>query len=430
MSVASANHSSTPDTVLARTAARLAQVDRGLPLATISHRTEFGNIEHNALLTVTRHRAVIDWTIDALASRRVRPRLRNVLRWGLTQILYMDGLSVPMAVDTCVRFVKRRYSGRESGFVNAVLRQASEQGRHRLLESVRDRAPAHVRSELGAQLQRRWARRFPDADLQALARLLLTPAPLTVRLRPQAPVPNQAGLEPLPAPSWAPAARLWHCTDPKTFFASAAFQRNDYYVQDPATLLAPALLELQPGETAADLCTAPGGKALLLAEALGPADRLVCLDRSAQRLRRARANLPPACLLAVADAGNPPFAASCFDAALLDVPCSNSGVVRRRPDVRWHFSPAALRRLTSLQTRILNAAATLVKPGGRLVYSTCSLEPEENRGQVDTFLSSHPDFDCDTDRELLPGPMHDGGYAARLTRCRAHQSGPSPGSAS
>ena len=196
---------------------------------------------------------------------------------------------------------------------------------------------------------------------------------------------------------------------------------SPFYIQDPSTLLAPALLQAQPGESVADLCAAPGGKAILLAEALRGQGALHCFDRAAAKLDRLRSNLAAFhnVTVAEADAATAVLPAASMDAVLLDVPCTNTGVIRRRPDVRWSFSNAKLQELAALQKAILNAAAQAVKPGGRLVYSTCSLEPEENHLQVEAFLASHPEFNCRAQRLIVPTLAHDGAFAALLIKAKS-----------
>ena len=215
---------------------------------------------------------------------------------------------------------------------------------------------------------------------------------------------------------------MYECADPAAFFASPEFRAGTFYVQDPSTLLAPRLLDVRPGERVADLCAAPGGKSLLLAEALAGTGRLLCADRSPARLQRLRENVlaawPGTAVLAM-DAAAPALRPGGFDAVLLDVPCSNSGVVRRRPDVRWRFTRENLRDLVRLQAALLDGAAPLLRPGGRLAYSTCSLEPEEDGEQVRHFLERHPEFRLDAERLLLPAARHDGAYAAVLRRSTA-----------
>ncbi len=409
---------STPDKILARIVAAQQRMAGGLSLQECVQGDAPGPIFHHTLLTILRHQAVIDWLLDRHASGRVRPRLRRVLRWGLAQVLYMHGLPAPVAADTCVRFVRRRCGRHEAGFVNALIRRLAAAGSERLLADVANDAPAAVALELGEPLYAKWSDRFAADELARLSDVLLTPAPLTVRLLPGAPEPGLAFLTPMPRPSWARSASLWSCADPAAFFQSAEFARGDFYVQDPSTLLAPTLLAVTRGERVADVCSAPGGKSLVLAEALAGQGGLVCSDRSWRRMQRVRQNLARTSRvhLAVADVAAAPFRRGAFDAILLDVPCTNTGVVRRRPDVRWRFSEQKLQELVRVQEQILLAAAELVKPGGRVVYSTCSIEPEENALQVEKFVARRADFAQVEACELLPASGHDGAFAALLVR--------------
>ena len=413
------SRSPTSGRILAQIVSTLERIDAGCALSDIAVPGTDRRILHNSVLTILRHRAVIDWMIDRLARRRVRPRLRRVLRWAVSQLAYMCGLPASVVTDTAVRFVKRRYDASEAHFINALLRELVAAPVATLLERARTEAPAYVRLELGEELHAKWSARFTEPELETLAAVLLQPASVVVRTRADAKSAEDLPyLAPLAAPAWAPGARIWTCTDPAGFFACDAFARGDFYVQDPATLLAPWMLGVQPGERVTDLCAAPGGKSLVLAEQLGGRGSLLCLDRSRQRMKRLRQNLAgvASCFLAVGDAEAPPLVEGEFDAVMLDVPCSNTGVVRRRPDVRWHFSLARLEELVQVQGRILSGAARLLKPGGRLVYSTCSIELEENSRQVRCFLQDAPDFRLTAEVEILPAANHDGAYAALLAR--------------
>lgn len=202
-------------------------------------------------------------------------------------------------------------------------------------------------------------------------------------------------------------------------------------VQDPAAGLVVRYAAVPAGSTIADLCAAPGGKALALAE---DARYLAAADLGFERLGRVRENLRRLAGLpvgmVVADARQPPFRP--VDAVLIDVPCTGTGTFRRHPDGRWRIGPADLEALVSLQREIFDAAATVVRPGGLLIYSTCSLEPEENQLQVDTFLERHPEFSLeppapgtveasllDPRGRLVVLPQEqgvDGAFAARLRR--------------
>lgn len=418
------NTSSLPPKADRRAALLLRQVEAALSerLGSVggegpAARAASGAMAHQVLMVILRRRATLDWLIGRASSGQTRERVRRVLWWALAEALFLDGLPVPVIVDTAVEDLKLHSRG-EGAFANALLRRLLGPGRAAVLATVQSEAPAWVRLDLGEALYAAWSCRLPPATLAATAAALLEPAPLVARLRQGADPGGAAGLEALPAVDWAPSAALYRCVDAPAFLASPAWQRRAFYLQDASTLLAPALMAVREGERVVDLCCAPGGKSVLLSEAAGPSGKVDCVDRSAERMARVRENLGTAAnvRLLVADARCTPFANGAFDAALLDVPCSNTGVVRRRPDVRWHFSAASRDELAIEQAQILAAAARLVRPGGRLVYSTCSLEPEENGAVVQGFLAERPGYSLEVERLLLPGHDHDGAYAARLRR--------------
>jgi 16S rRNA (cytosine967-C5)-methyltransferase len=213
------------------------------------------------------------------------------------------------------------------------------------------------------------------------------------------------------------------------------FAEGGWWVQDASAAIPARLLGVRPGETALDLCAAPGGKTLQLAAA---GAQVTALDRSAARLKRLTENLARTGLSAEVVAADATQWADRrrFDAVLLDAPCSATGTFRRHPDVLWAARPADIVTLSALQARLLDAAAQRVNAGGRLVYCVCSLEPEEGQSQVDAFLVRTPGFALDPigpgeggapDASLTPGgslrilPHHrpggtDGFFIARLRR--------------
>ena len=226
-----------------------------------------------------------------------------------------------------------------------------------------------------------------------------------------------------------------------------SFRDGWFYVQDPSTLLAPKLLGAQPGETVLDLCAAPGGKTTFLAQLMENRGRIIATDQDLNRLKLVKDNctrLGVTCVElggslreaapisdrphAVAQPGlaignrqfteRPLTSAATdqqFSRILVDAPCSNTGVLRRRVDLRWRIQPAEIERLRAIQLNLLDQAATKLTPGGVLVYSTCSLEPEENSTVVKQFLAAHANFTLETERQLLPfADGVDGAYVARL----------------
>jgi len=175
------------------------------------------------------------------------------------------------------------------------------------------------------------------------------------------------------------------------------YKEGAWWVQDAAAALPALLLNVKAGERVADLCAAPGGKTAQLAAA---GAQVLAVDRSAQRMKRFRENMDRLGLTVetrIADATK--LEAGPFDAILLDAPCSATGTIRRHPDVAWNKSEADLGKLTALQARLLDRAADMLKPNGRLVYCTCSLEPEEGERQIDAFLARHPEMERDPVRE-------------------------------
>jgi 16S rRNA (cytosine967-C5)-methyltransferase len=196
-----------------------------------------------------------------------------------------------------------------------------------------------------------------------------------------------------------------------------SFQDGWFYVQDPSTLLAPAVLGPQPGEIILDLCAAPGGKTTLIAQRMRNQGKIVACDLDAARLKLVRDNCTR---LGVGIVETKPVSTLArepmrFDRILVDAPCSNTGVLRRRVDLRWRVQAAEIERLRAAQLDLLQQAAERLMPGGRLVYSTCSLEPEENSGVVKQFLAVQPRFQLEAERQLLPfADGVDGAYVAKL----------------
>jgi 16S rRNA (cytosine967-C5)-methyltransferase len=186
------------------------------------------------------------------------------------------------------------------------------------------------------------------------------------------------------------------------------FTEGAWWVQDAAAHLPVALLAPAAGETVIDLCAAPGGKT---AQILSRGAVAIAVDRSAPRMQRLAENLARLRLAAdcqVADAAG--FSHAPVDAVLLDAPCSATGTIRRHPDVAWSKTGEDILKLAALQRRLLDRAATLVRPGGRLVYATCSLEPEEGERQADAFLARHPEF-----RRVPAQAGEVGGFAEAIT---------------
>ena len=201
----------------------------------------------------------------------------------------------------------------------------------------------------------------------------------------------------------------------------ASFRDGWFYVQDPSTLLAVRELGAQPGETVLDLCAAPGGKTTFIAQLMRNEGKIAACDISEDRLKLLRENCARLGVTCVEPILFSAFSLqpSAFDRVLVDAPCSNTGVMRRRVDLRWRISPEEISRLRQTQLDLLKFAAPRLKPGGVLIYSTCSLEPEENGEVVKEFLREHTGFKLESACELLPFADNvDGAYVAALVKAR------------
>jgi 16S rRNA (cytosine967-C5)-methyltransferase len=198
-----------------------------------------------------------------------------------------------------------------------------------------------------------------------------------------------------------------------------SFQKGWFYIQDPSTLLAPSLLGPQPGEDVMDMCAAPGGKTTFMAQLMENRGTIVALEPHIARREMVRRNcgrLGVTCVKISPEPGTEPND-KLYDRILIDAPCSNSGVIRRRVDLRWRIQPQEIARLRQTQEQLLNEAAKQLRKGGTLAYSTCSLELEENQEVIQSFLAREQSFKLEKERALLPfADGVDGAYVALLEK--------------
>ena len=370
------------------------------------------------VMAVLRHRSLLDLWIGHLRDGALDDDTRDWLRVGLAQLFVMR-LAPHAAVNETVAA-----AGRARGLVNAVLRRALRE--ESALATLRESAPPSVRHSLPEFLVQRWRERWGADAVEALGAWCNAPAPVYVRVnglhaRAEAAVAGLPGAVALEAhPGW------YEVPEPPV----ALLQAGHCYAQDPSTGIAPHLLRPEPGHAVLDACAAPGGKTAILAEMTENRAILVATDQSARRLERLKDNLgrlsvsaevmlhdwehreAPGSLLTRFPGG--------FDRILLDVPCSNTGVLRRRVDVRWRLTPAYLEIVTRTQAAMLRRLLSLLRPGGRLVYSTCSIETEENAALVRAVMAERPGWRVLEDRLLLPHrDGTDGAYASLVERIPA-----------
>lgn len=382
--------------------------------------------------TVLRRLGSLRARVRSMLERGLPEKARHVetlLLVGAAQILLMDvpdhaavGTSVTLAGESAA-------SAGFKGLVNGVLR--------RLVRERDAGTPEGALPDVSDQPQwliDGWSAAYGPERAQAISRALAAEAPLDLTVRQDAALwAEQLGGRLLPTGS----VRL---VDAGNVTALPGYEEGAWWVQDAAAALPARLLHAQPGQHIVDLCAAPGGKTAQLAAS---GAQVVALDRSEQRLRRLEQNLARLKLEAqVVEANAAHWSGGPFDAVLIDAPCSATGTIRRHPDVAWTKAPADIASLASLQSRILTNAANLLKPGGVLVYSTCSLEPEEGERQIEALLTRRPDLvrdpvqpgECGIDAQWINAegevrtlPFHlpaeetrfsglDGFFAARLRR--------------
>ena len=369
----------------------------------------------NALLLGTlRNLTLLDHWIGQLRQGRIRPDLRRILRIGLYQVL-PNGNPQPTLRSTRPSHSPTPRS--ERAIANAVLRRAQRTRSDLLAES---KPPPARDSLLPSKIPRRGAGAV-DSEIKIHSCSVngsSVPAPVYLRANDlvagaRETLANFA--DPFPADT-----RFFRCEGAPPVNALA---RGLCYIQDPSTALACDLLAPEPGERVLDACAAPGGKTSLLAAMMENRGKILACDADPKRLETLASNLQR---LGVAiaktrsldwSAGATAAAPEELDAILIDVPCSNTGVMRRRVDLRWRLTPGTFEKMQNRQELITVACLPLLAPGGRLVYSTCSLEPEENEAVVDALLAADPSLRCEEQRWSTPFENGvDGAFAALIRR--------------
>ena len=393
--------------------ARLSPADRGLTVELV-----FG---------VIRWLETLDWLIARKTQGRTqKPGLQDLLRLGLYQIFWLDRIPDHAAVHETVEQAKRDGFGSQAGFVNAVLRgylREKDETRATLAE-LKTSQPALGYSH-PEWLVTRWQKLFGEERTRQLLESNNTPPKTYARintLRADATKLIEAWREEnvdydFVTRDWAGENLSFELKSHPPLTTLESFRNGWFYIQDPSTLLAVRELDPHPGETILDLCAAPGGKTTYIAQLMNNQGRIVAHDNVPDRLKLIEENcqrLGVTCAEITSTLDPRP---STFDRILVDAPCSNTGVLRRRVDLRWRIQPEEIERLRATQLDLLQKAAARLKPGGVLIYSTCSLEPEENTALVQQFLATHPGLKLERERQLLPFTDGvDGAFVARMIK--------------
>ena len=382
---------------------------------------------------VVRWQATLDWLVARKTNNRVQKAvLQDLLRLGLYQIFWLDRIPSHAAVHQTVELAKRRGLGPQAGFVNALLRGYIRElePTRQLLEELKRTQP-HLGFSHPEWLVERWLKRW-GRELTAKW-LAWNNTPPKVFARVNTLKTNAERLLPewrdenveydFVRADWLEEAVAFELKQHPSLESLPSFQQGKFYVQDPSTLLAVRELAPKPGEALLDLCAAPGGKFTYAAQLMNNEGRMVAHDTAAERLKLIQENCARLGVTGAEIVSSDQLKTSAhmrnFDRILVDAPCSNTGVLRRRVDLRWRIRPEEIKRLAQAQGSLLAQAAQLLKPGGTLVYSTCSLEKEENQEVVAQFLKQHPTFGLERERELRPFEEgFDGAYVAKLSSKR------------
>lgn len=358
-----------------------------------------------------RNRLRLDWMLNLFSERPVEKAdawTRNILRLGAYQLLFLDRVPSSAAVNTATELAKQH--GKKPGYVNGLLRTLDRQR-----SSLREPNPADIAVFLSVKyshprwLVTRWVKRFGLEAAERLLRANNGPAPLTIRtniLR-----TSREGLKASLKSEGAAVAESRYSPVGLEIRSSpgihslTAFREGWFLVQDEAAQLISLMLAPRPGEAVLDACAAPGGKTTHLAELMRNEGSITALESDPVRIRRISENaqrLGIAIIMPVrADAAG--YYAGLYDHVLIDAPCSGLGVLRRHPDGRWNKKEDSIKKRAKIQKRILENCARLLKPGGALVYATCTTEPEENEDLIELFLAGHDaEFSIDDPRPFLP----------------------------
>jgi 16S rRNA (cytosine967-C5)-methyltransferase len=328
--------------------------------------------------------------LSQLVTKWPKGELQSLLFMGAAQILYMKDVPDFAAVNETVDAAKGCENPAIAKVVNGVLRNLIR--RREEFENLLSSATVEEREGYPSELYRRWVNRFGAEVAEKLA--------------------------------------IWHNAPAETFLAYpdrfeklgrgkkvtdvAGYENGEFIVQDPGTALAIELLDVRKGEKVLDACAAPGGKTVQI---LWRGGEVTACEVNPKRRRKLEENLKRLRLEAKIIGDLHDVEAGSFMKVLVDAPCSNTGVLRRRPDARWNWSMEKLAELVKLQAVILDVAALAVAPGGVLVYSTCSNEPEENELQIEAFLKAHPEFRLEKKKESVPCLSGmDGAFACSLIR--------------
>ena len=416
------------------------------------HKTNEKQRATDLVFGTIRNRSAIDTVIAEFADcsiERIPAKLLNIIRIAAFELIYCPQTPDYPIVNEAVENAKVVGGKKQTGFVNAVLRQITRHISNRQInlskagpkatlpqmpltgcEFDTDFLPEPTISSadylstvfsLPKWLVTNWFGEYgPDSARQICfacnrrPSLYIRPNTLKTTTQELGEKLRQAGID---AEIITEMIRI---KNPRAVIELPGFTEGLFTVQDITASQAVRLLEPQPGWTILDLCAAPGTKTTQLAEATGDSAKIIATDINAERLKLVKENTTRLGIKSITIAPYEELVDSKLDCILLDVPCSNTGVLAKRIEARYRLKPKAIKELTKTQAELLIKAAAMIKPGGKICYSTCSIQKAENNELVKDFLQKNRGFKLDSEQLILPstddGLDHDGGYVAVLTR--------------
>ena len=360
-----------------------------------------------------RYKVLFSRELTAYVRKVPAPYICDVILLTLIQCRILHTLPPPVAVDVAIAVLRQKESGSVAAFANAVLRK--------MVSSAWILSDSSIIECLPPAVLKHWRKFYDDRTLKELANCFLAGGKFTFRACGEYVPKIECSALSL---DFCGPYRFYTAESGAELVKSEALREGKIYIQDPAPAMSATMTQVQCGAKVLDLCAAPGGKSLLLWEGMKHKGTIVAADRSARRQRMTQDNFRryhvdggKVITFDGAQESNWKALDCKFDLVFVDAPCSNTGVFRRRPDALHRFSSKALLENRSLQWKLLQNAAKAVISGGTLLYSTCSIEPDENMRMIKRFLEHYPnEFILEEERQLLPGAYHDGAYAARLRR--------------
>ncbi len=381
--------------------------------------------------SAVRRRLTLDWIIEKFSGvplERIEPLLLDILRLGVLQLVYMESVPDYAAVNESVRLARVTSRRKAAGFVNSVLRKVAARRADipfpRREEGVIEHLSiVHSHPEW---LVRRWVGQLGEETAESVCAADNIPPPITARVNilrtSREELLEKLAEDGVEAVALEQEQMIEIVSCRRRISRLRSFREGLFYLQDVSATIPTRMLAPGAGERVLDLCSAPGGKATHIAELMGNRGLVVACDIDGEKMPLLWENIerlgtrivqPLVAQGTKIDSVLKPD----FDRVLIDAPCSNTGVLRRRVEARWRLKERQLKELKTSQRRLLLSGCRVLKEGGVLVYSTCSIEPEENQEVIQRFLDERRDFELTEEKALLPrAGGGDGGYAARLVK--------------